>query len=62
MGRFFTTFDEANDGTIGVSETRLPGVKDHLCMTVNHSGLVISKDVADQVASFLERGEFLRDP
>ena len=61
MGRLVTAFDEDNDGTVAVSETRLPGVKDHLCMPVNHKGLVISKDVTDQIAAFLKRGEFLRD-
>ena len=61
MGRLVTAFDEDNDGTVAVSETRLPGVKDHLCMPVNHKGLVISKDVTDQTAAFLQRGEFLRD-
>ena len=61
MGRLVTAFDEDNDGTVAVSETRLPGVKDHLCMPVNHKGLVISKDVTDQTAAFLKRGEFLRD-
>lgn len=61
MGRLVTAFDEDNDGTVAVSETRLPGVKDHLCMPVNHKGLVISKDVTDQAAAFLKRGEFLRD-
>ena len=61
MGRFVMAFDEESDGTIAVSDTRLPGAKDHLCMPVTHTGLVFSKDVADQVAAFLKRGEFLRD-
>ncbi len=61
LGRLATSFDEESDGTVAVSETRLPGVKDHLCMAVNHTGLAISKDVTVQVAAFLNRGEFLRD-
>ena len=61
LGRLATSFDEESDGTVAVSETRLPGVKDHLCMAVNHTGLAISKDVTDQVAAFLKRGEFLRE-
>lgn len=61
VGRLLTTFDEDNDGTVSVSETRLPGVKDHLCMPVNHKGLVLSRNVIDQAAAFLRRGEFLRD-
>ncbi len=61
LGRLVTSFGEDNDGTVAVSETRLPGLKDHLCMPVNHKGLVISKDVTDQTAAVLQRGEFLRD-
>jgi hypothetical protein len=30
-------------------------------MEVNHTGLTIARSVADQVGSFLRRGEFLRD-
>ncbi len=62
VGQLLTSFDETNDGTVAVSETRLTGIKDHICMPVNHKGLVISKDVTDQAAAFLKRGEFLRDP
>lgn len=61
LGRLTGSFDEANDGTVAVSETQLPGLKDHLCMPVNHTGLAISKDVTDQIAAFFRRGEFLRD-
>ncbi len=62
VGQLLTSFDETNDGTVAVSETRLTGIKDHICMPVNHKGLLISKDVTDQAAAFLKRGEFLRDP
>ena len=61
VGQLLTSFDGENDGTIAVSETRLPGIKDHICLPVNHKGLVISNDVTDQTAAFLKRGEFLRD-
>ena len=60
MGQLLTSFDGDNDGTIAVSETQLPGIKDHICLAVNHKGLVISNDVIDQAAAFLRRGEFLR--
>lgn len=61
MGRLVTSFGEDNDGTIAVSETRLPGLTDHLCLPVSHTGLLLSKYVTDQTAAFLQRGEFLRD-
>jgi len=61
VGQLVTSFEGDNDGTVAVSETRLPGIKDHICLAVNHKGLVISSDVIDQTAAFLKRGEFLRD-
>ena len=61
VGRFVAGFKEANDGTVAISETRLPGAKDHLVMPVSHNGMLISRDVVDQTAAFLQRGEFLRE-
>lgn len=61
FGMLFANFDEPNDGTVALSETRLTGAKDHLALDVSHKGLLVSKDVVDQTAAFLKRGEFLRD-
>lgn len=61
VGKFFANFDGEHDGTVAVSETNLEGAKDHLRMRVSHSGLLVSRDVADQAAAFLKRGEFLRE-
>lgn len=61
VGRLFTTFDGDSDGSVAVSETRLEGARDHICMKVSHKGLLVSADVADQIAAFFKRGEFLRD-
>lgn len=61
LGRMVTTFDGEHDGTVSVAETKLPGARDHLTMPVSHSGMVVSKDVAEQTAAFLKRGEFLRE-
>ena len=60
FGRLFANFQEENDGTIGVSETRLDGARDHLLMSVSHKGMLVSAAVADQAAAFIKRGEFLR--
>lgn len=60
MGRIVTSFGEPNDGTVAVSETKLPGAKDHLEMAVNHTALVIKPAVVPQVDSFLQNGEFVR--
>ncbi len=61
LGRLVASFDAENDGTVAVAETRLPGARDHISLSVSHMGMVVSKDVADQTAAFLLRGEFLRE-
>jgi pimeloyl-ACP methyl ester carboxylesterase len=61
LGRLVTSFDGPSDGTVAVSETKLAGVKDHVCVATSHSGLVLSRKVAEQVAAFLCHGKFLRD-
>ena len=58
LGRFFAQFDEDCDGTIGVSETKLPGHTAHMTVPVSHMGLLLSSDVARQVGEFLESGRF----
>jgi len=60
FGRLVADFREDNDGTIGVSETRLKGGTDHIVLPVSHKGMLVSADVADQAAAFILRGEFLR--
>jgi pimeloyl-ACP methyl ester carboxylesterase len=62
LGRVVAAFEEENDGAVAVSETRLPGAADHLVMPVTHTGLIWSRTVAEQVASFLRRGRFMRPP
>jgi hypothetical protein len=61
VGRLLTSFDGDNDGTVAVAETRLDGAKDHICMPVSHTNMLLSSDVVDQAVAFLKRGEFLRD-
>jgi len=61
FGRLITTFDGENDGSVAVSETRLAGAKDHICLDVSHKSMLVSSDVVDQAAAFFKRGEFLRE-
>ena len=42
LGRFFARFDEDCDGTIGVSETKLPGHTAHVTLPVSHMGMLMS--------------------
>jgi pimeloyl-ACP methyl ester carboxylesterase len=58
IGRLVANFKEPNDGTVAVTETELPGLHDHICVPNSHSTLVMSRDVADQVAAFLINGKF----
>jgi pimeloyl-ACP methyl ester carboxylesterase len=58
FGRLVVDFDEPNDGTVAVSETRLPGATAHLLLPVSHSGMLLSARVAHQAGQFLEHGRF----
>ncbi len=59
-GQYFAHFDEDNDGTVGVSETVIPGLKDHLVLPHSHMGMLFADDVAQQVAHFLRNSAFRR--
>ena len=58
LGKFFSSFDGQNDGTVMVWETRLPGLLDHAVIQSSHSGLVFSEQAAKLAATFLEFGHF----
>jgi pimeloyl-ACP methyl ester carboxylesterase len=58
LGQLFAHFDEDSDGTVGVSETRIPGLTDHLVLPHSHFGMLHARDVAEQVAYFLRHGQF----
>lgn len=60
MGRLFTRFDAASDGTVALEETRLPGLADHCIVHCSHTGLVFSAEAAAQAAHFLRKGRFAR--
>ena len=58
LGRLFTHFAEPSDGTVALSETELPGATDRCVLPVSHLGMLLSEDVADEVAHFLDQGRF----
>jgi pimeloyl-ACP methyl ester carboxylesterase len=58
MGQLLAGFAEDNDGTIGVSETRMPGATDHIALPVSHLGMLMSARVARETGLFLTQGHF----
>lgn len=61
MGRLFADLGGACDGTIAVSETHLPGLADHLVLSVTHTGMLFSSPVAAATSAFLKAGRFPAD-
>ncbi len=58
FGQFLAGFEEDSDGTVAVSETRLPGASDHIVVPVSHLGMLVSARVARETARFLRYGHF----
>lgn len=58
LGALVARFQEPHDGTVAVSETRLPGLADHHEVDVSHTGLVFSPRVAALAVRFLRHGRF----
>jgi pimeloyl-ACP methyl ester carboxylesterase len=58
VGQLFAQFGEDNDGTVAVSETRLPGATSHITLPVSHLGMLLSARVALETGMFLTQGHF----
>lgn len=58
LGQFLARFQEDNDGTVAVSETRMPGAADHITLPVSHLGMLVSARVAQETGLFLTQGRF----
>jgi pimeloyl-ACP methyl ester carboxylesterase len=50
-----------SDGAVSVEETRFPGMRDHIVLNVSHSGMLVSRAVARQIATFLREGCFAHE-
>ena len=59
LGALVAGFTEPHDGTVAVSETRAPGLADHVVVEASHSGLLLSAEAIGQAAAFLRAGRFL---
>lgn len=60
--RLMPAMPEPADGIVAVAETRLPGMTDHLCLPVNHLGMLFAPSVADQACAFFATGRFRHSP
>lgn len=58
LGQFLAGFQEECDGTVAVSETRLPGATDHIVLPVSHMGMLVSPRVARETGLFLRDARF----
>ena len=58
LGRLFVKFEGDSDGTVAVSETRLPGATDFVTLPVSHTGMMLSPRVAREAAAFFQTGRF----
>jgi len=58
LGKLFAPFAEENDGTVGISETKLEGVVHHRIVPASHSGLLWCPNTAQLTAHFLKSGCF----
>lgn len=58
LGRVVPDLPRPNDGVVALAETRLPGAKGFVALPVAHSGMLVSRRCAAEIASFLEAGRF----
>jgi pimeloyl-ACP methyl ester carboxylesterase len=58
LGQLLAQFREENDGTVALSETRMPGATDHIVLPVSHLGMLVSARVAHETGLFLTQGHF----
>jgi pimeloyl-ACP methyl ester carboxylesterase len=58
LGQLVVRFNEPSDGSVGLSETRLPGATEHITLPVSHFGMLLSARVAREAGGFLAHGHF----
>jgi pimeloyl-ACP methyl ester carboxylesterase len=58
LGHLVARYRGENDGTIGVSETQLPGATEHITVPSSHMGMLLSGRVARYTGTFLREGHF----
>ena len=58
LGRLVLGSAADGDGVVSVAETRLPGMAAHRAISVSHSGMLFSREVARQSVAWLRDGAF----
>ena len=58
LGGIVAGFDDVHDGTVALSETRLPGLRDHCVLSTSHAGLMFSPEAVGECLHFLREGCF----
>jgi len=61
LGRIAGLMGKASDGTVALEETYSECLTAHITLPVSHSGMLFSSLVAQEIACFLEQGQFLPD-
>ena len=59
FGRLIPGLAHPNDGLIAVDETHIAAARDSITLNVSHSGMLVSRACAGQVANFLRTGSFI---
>lgn len=59
LGRLIPGLPQPSDGVVSVAEAQLPEAADSIVLHVSHTGMLISRSCDNQVAAFLESGNFL---
>lgn len=60
LGGVVAHFACEHDGTVGIPETRVPGLADHMVLHASHTGLLFSGEAVRQATAFLREGRFER--
>jgi len=58
-GRLIPGLARPNDGLVAIDETRIAAARDSIALNVSHSGMLVSRACAGQIANFLRTGSFI---
>ena len=60
LGRWlYRDLPRPNDGLLTVKESAFPAAQEHMALPVSHTGMLFSREVAEQIGNFLVSGKFL---